>query len=217
MKNKFYLCLMVIVLFSLNFSCSKEEMVSDQENLSVEKQNTSTLVNSKFTDLSSGNNEKTLNLETELENQTNSTVYMPFGTKVYYLYLNIDDIEQEYLSDSSNPSFSGPFNIYYRELMSNHFSIYFFTESTNYTCGKVERWIVNLDELNQYLVSIGISELSYYGSDWYNLFDNDPNTGGNTSTGTIVVDPKGKKKTPPPPAPDQIPTWLFNYSTCFTM
>jgi len=199
------------LLFALlAFSCSKEELQVDH-NTDLEITSKSAAPENLSKNLDLQENKSSTN---SLPNTTNSTTTLPGGeTDVYYLFLNMDIIESDYNNDPNSPIYTGPFNIHYRNLMSNHFTIYNVTESTNATCGNIERWIVDLDEFNQYLVSIGLPEVDAGGNDWY---INGDTSGGDTSTTMLDVNGKKKKGTPPPPPPN-VPSWLVNYNHCFTM
>jgi hypothetical protein len=197
MKKIIYLGL--CVLLAASFGCSKDEILSEQETL--EKTN-SNLKDSTTKSVNSAKNRSTTNLPTD-------------GNNIYYLYLNMDLIENDYASDPTNPSFSGPFNLFYRNLMSSNFTIYHTQESTNESCGNIERWTVNLAELNLYLISLGIPEVgNNTNGDWYIIGGN---TNGVGSTNTTIAGANGKpnKDTPPPPPPPVIPMWLVNTQDCF--
>ena len=221
MKKIIYLCL--LALLAVSFGCEKEGLYEYPPEENLEKAQTDKLSNDKSGDdmhNSSSANQTSSSAKSSNESPTattNSTTTLPGnGNDVYYLYLNMDAIEDDYNSDPNNPSYTGPFNIYYRNLMSNNFTIYHIQESTNNSCGNIERWIVDFVEFNQYLVSIGLPEVDLNGEDWYM---EDSNTGGETSTTMTDVNGKKKKGTPPPPPPPppNVPSWLVNYINCFTL
>ncbi|MBC2846541.1 hypothetical protein [Winogradskyella flava] len=216
-----------LLLIVLAFGCSSEEMQTNPtQETEYESKNLKT-------DVISNKSNPDNPLDGPLETQANaiaktlngapsftanSTTPLPGSdTDVYYLYLNMDTIENEYNSDPNNPSYNGPFNIYYRNLMSNHFTIYHVIESTNMSCGNVERWIVDLAEFNQHLVSMGLPEVDANGNDWYWHLQNQGAGGGGTSTTMLDVNGNRVKRTPPPPPPSNLPRWLVNYNDCFTM
>ncbi|WP_111685544.1 hypothetical protein [Winogradskyella tangerina] len=211
MKTKQLKFLSLLTLI-LAFSCSVDELQNDAnldaEVVSEKKVSDDEASKSDFNTQQRNSNQQPAN------NTQNSETPLPGGdTEVYFLYLDMEIVEDRYNDDPNNPPYTGPFNIHYRNLMATHFSIYLITEST--TCENIERWIVDLEEYNAYRVSIGLSPV-----------DNDPggdnNTDGtNTSSGTnntTVADTNGKKNKnvppPPPPDPDE-PHLTISYGQCF--
>ncbi|WP_298903689.1 hypothetical protein [uncultured Psychroserpens sp.] len=75
---------------------------------------------------------------------------IPFGADIVGMYLDMDQQEANY-----NGTYSGSFSLHFRNEMMTHFTIYSVETSSNPDCGNVELWIVNLDEYNDYMVSIG--------------------------------------------------------------
>lgn len=211
MKNIIYLCLFAVV--ALNYNCSKDEVQLDAESTFDAK---STNITSKK-QLNQVEGLDKSSLPGEDLNVQSSSIGSSNNDAVYILYINMDLMEQEYNSDSSNPSYTGPFNLYFRNVMSNQFTIYNINVSTNFACGNIERWYVNLEELNTYLLSIGEYTVSNGNG------QNNDNPGGNTTGGgssntngtTGINGGRGKGKVLPD---DDEPTGilLLNYSYCFS-
>lgn len=205
MKKIIYLCL--ITFLSISFGCSKDEVIV-QEDSGIEQQDL----------LEKDSSPRDHTSDKQPVRSSDNPIPLPGSdVETYYLYLNLDLIEDEYNNNPNNPSYTGSFNIFYRNLMSTHYTIYHVLESTNDSCGNVERWIVNLDELNQYLLSIGLPEIDPNdGYDWYLYGD----PGSVTSSSTMHhVDSTGtsnpRNTLPPPPPP--LPEWLINYNHCFSL
>ncbi|MFP4847147.1 hypothetical protein [Winogradskyella sp. PE311] len=222
MKTK-HLKILSFLAIIFAFSCSTDQLQEDilQETEVVDK-------NVETGELSKGDNEPNSATSNQAKSSNglptstmNSTTPLPGGgNATYNLYLNMDLIENDYNSDPNNPSYTGPFNVHYYNLMSNHFSIYHVIQSTNDNCGNVERWIVDLVEFNQYLVSIGLPEVDPDDNDWYDWLNDGNSNGGDTTNDTthnVNGTAQRKKGIPPPPPPPNTPSWLINYSYCFTM
>lgn len=189
MKNIFYLCIMAIAFFSITIGCSKEDILTEYGKTSSEQTNISTDV---FFHKQENNNLDINGPKNSTQNSTND----------YTLYLNMDNLETQYSYTTTNPPLNGPFNVFFRNLMSNNFTIYSTQASNNRSCGNIERWVVNGDELNQFLVSISMSEEGFFRS-WIGS-----NTNGNTSSTT---NPDDKTK----PKPNTKPTSGDYYNFCF--
>ncbi|WP_179020842.1 hypothetical protein [Winogradskyella forsetii] len=201
MKKFIYLCYFAILV--LNYSCGTDEVVFEQENVIITEEK-------KLDQIESAGKTHATNEELIVQSESIGT---SDGDEVYILYLNMDLLEEEYNDNTSNPSYIGSFNIFFRNLMSNHFTIYSIVVSTNSECGNIERWYVSLDELNTYLLSTGENTVSN-GED--NELIGGNTSGGNTSSSNSVTGVKDKNK-PKGSTNDDEPTGIIflDYSYCF--
>jgi hypothetical protein len=204
MKKIIYLCLFTVL--ALNFNCNKDEIQLDEDSKTIEQKS-----------LDEINGLGKLNLTNNDLNIQSESIVTSGGDESYLLYLDMDLLEEEYNNDSSNPSYIGPYNIFFRNLMSNHFTIYSINVSTSSECANIERWHVSLDELNTYLISIGENIVSNDNED----DEIGANTGGgNTSNSNSLTGEKDKTKpkegtNPNEPDPNEPESILLDYSSCF--
>ncbi|WP_299277498.1 hypothetical protein [uncultured Psychroserpens sp.] len=202
--------LFTILALMLTTSCSVDNLQDDFENNTLERQvdtefnsETQKDANSKKEDATAY--ERGANPNIEILNE------IPPLVETGEIYLDMDKLQFEHYNTPGNEPVTIAFNLFYRNSMMEHFTIYSVETST--ICANVERWVVNLAEYSLYGISVndngdddGTSSTHGNGSD---------STGGNTSnTGPGLGDINGNSK-PPPPNEDSDEDPRDNYLLCF--
>ncbi|WP_298760354.1 hypothetical protein [uncultured Psychroserpens sp.] len=207
--------LFAILALMLTMGCSVDELQTDQEE-SIIQEELRRKSESEEGKTKGGNSDQNRSEDPIPLNNPDLIVLneVPFGVQTYAIYLNMAMLEASYQG-----SFTGPFNIHYRNEMMTHFTIYSVEFAKNSECAGIERWIINVEEYNAYMISIGNEDGTISGDGTTGNSD-----GGNTSnaTGPGITDIKGGTKPPPPPPdPDDTvidpddPDITVNYEYCF--
>ncbi|WP_299336037.1 hypothetical protein [uncultured Psychroserpens sp.] len=178
---------LAILAIMLSMSCSVDNLEQDYQNEALERKIDADINSEKDHSERSRNNSSQ-----DATNSSNLTIVneMPAGTETQILYFNMSELEYELIQSPFQADPTVPFNIYFRNLMSLHYTIYTIEEST--ICENVERWVVNKQEYDLYKALLDSTGASVFNP-------NPDNTGGgqtsNTGPGLGGVD--GTKAGPP--------------------